>query len=184
MQATISRRSSTLASPRRALCRVPRVRSAVLQRGADAQVECSTSGSGDDNLWWRSLAAMDLQTVRPATTAAMLLMGLAMTAGAASASDLSEPLATMHAQPLAELAEMDFWGNIASYGRYFVTVMLGTGYAMLRPLQGMLKKPVTAVFGIVALVTLVYGTRVALEYMLGINTYDYDPDNYRIYTQY
>ncbi|KXZ46528.1 hypothetical protein GPECTOR_43g965 [Gonium pectorale] len=89
-------------------------------------------------------------------------------------------LADSHAQPLAELAEQDFWSNIARYGRYFVTVMLGTGYVMLRPLQGMLKKPVTAVFAILALVGLVLGTRVALELMLGINEYDYNPENFRI----
>jgi hypothetical protein len=98
--------------------------------------------------------------------------------------------------------------------RYFVTVMLGTGYVMLRPLQvrggphelssplqngtethrppphcgpctatssppplpgllqGMMKRPVTAVFGIVAIVALAYGTRVALEFMLGVNEYE------------
>jgi hypothetical protein len=27
-------------------------------------------------------------------------------------------------------------GNVIRYGRYFVTVMLGTGYVMLRPIAG------------------------------------------------
>ncbi|GLC41180.1 Protein of unknown function (DUF751) [Pleodorina starrii] len=146
------------------------------QRGSN---ECSTSGS--DNLWWRSLATLDLQKAQPVAAAALLALGVAATAGAASAAELSD---VHHAQPLAELAEQDFWGNIVRYGRYFVTVMLGTGYVMLRPFQSMLKRPVTAVFAIAALVALVLGTRVALEFMLGINEYDYNPENFRIASQY
>ncbi|GIL71787.1 hypothetical protein Vretimale_775 [Volvox reticuliferus] len=147
----------------------------IAQRGGN---DCSTSDSG--NIWWRSLATLDAEKVQPVAAAALLVLGLAATAGSASATELSD----MHAQPLAELAEQDFWGNIVRYGRYFITVMLGTGYVMLRPLQSMLKRPVSAVLAITALVALVLGTRVALEFMLGISEYDYNPDNFRIATQY
>ncbi|KAG2501345.1 hypothetical protein HYH03_001135 [Edaphochlamys debaryana] len=164
------------------LARVAAPRAAPSNSGS----ECSTSGS--DGLWWTSLASLDLAKAQPVTTAAILMMGLAATAGAASAADIAEvhaqalPLAE-HAQPMYDVAE-EFWGNLARYGRYFVTVMLGTGYVMLRPLQAMFKRPVTAIFGILALVGLVYGTRVALELMLGIETYAYDPDTFKIVTGY
>lgn len=140
--------------------------------------ECSTLGS--DNIWWRSLATLDMQRSQPCVAAALVVLAVAATADAASAMELSD----MHAQPLAELAEQDFWGNILRYGRYFITVMLGTGYVMVRPLQSMLNRPVTAVLAIGALVALVFGTRIALEFMLGISEYDYNPDNFRIATQY
>jgi hypothetical protein len=41
-----------------------------------------------------------------------------------------------HSAPmlLYQLAEggPDFWSNVVRYGRYFVTVMLGTGYVMVQ----------------------------------------------------
>ncbi|KAG2449709.1 hypothetical protein HYH02_005236 [Chlamydomonas schloesseri] len=162
-----------------------RVRVASQQRPASA--ECSSSGSSD-NLWWRALASIDAQKAQPVAAVAMLMLGMAAGADPASATDLSAMAdAHTHAQPLAELAEQDLLSNLARYGRYFVTVMLGTGYVMLRPLQAMFKKPVTAVFGLLALGALVYGTRVALELMLGLdNSYNfsYDGDNFRIVTDY
>ena len=44
--------------------------------------------------------------------------------------------ALAHQGPMADLSEggPEFWSNVLRYGRYFVTVMLGTGYVMLRPI--------------------------------------------------
>ncbi|PNW70595.1 hypothetical protein CHLRE_17g726450v5 [Chlamydomonas reinhardtii] len=159
-----------------------RVRVASQQRPCSA--ECSTSGSSD-NLWWRTLASIDAQKAQPVAAVALLMLGMAAGADPASATDLAMADAHSHAQPIAELAEQDLLSNLARYGRYFVTVMLGTGYVMLRPLQAMFKKPLTAVFGLVALGALLYGTRVALELMLGLdNSFSYDGDNFRIVTDY
>ena len=118
-----------------------------------------------------------------AAAATLLALGLALTADGAFAAEHLDS-ATRHAVPIADLAEQELWSNLARYGRYFVTVMLGTGYVMLRPLQAMLKRPVTAVFAIAALVALVLGTRTALEYMLGLNELGYDTSTFRIATEY
>lgn len=74
-----------------------------------------------------------------------------------------------------DLAENeDFWGNVARYGRYFVTVMLGTGYVMVKPLLNAFKNPVSGVLAVSAIVALVFGIKVTLELMLGLSSgFDY-----------
>jgi hypothetical protein len=42
----------------------------------------------------------------------------------------------------------EFFSNVLRYGRYFVTVLLGTGYVMVKPIAGMFKNPFTAVLAI------------------------------------
>ncbi|KAJ9520491.1 hypothetical protein QJQ45_000239 [Haematococcus lacustris] len=61
-------------------------------------------------------------------------------------------------------------GNVARYGRYFVTVMLGTGYVMLRPLTSALKNPVSAILAVGGLVGTVLFVKVTLELMLGTSS--------------
>jgi hypothetical protein len=75
-----------------------------------------------------------------------------------------------HAQHLYQVAEggQEFWSNVARYGRYFVTVMLGTGYVMLRPLAGAFKNPVSAILAIAAIVGGGYFVKFTLEAMLGL----------------
>lgn len=71
--------------------------------------------------------------------------------------------------PIYDLAEgQEFWGNVARYARYFVTVMLGTGYVMLRPLAGMFKNPISAILAIGGLVGGAYFMKFTLEAMLGM----------------
>ncbi len=143
--------------------------------------EPSTSGATNEDFFWRCISSLDAQKAQPLAIGALLVAGIAASADPASAGDLSH----LHgAQPIAELAEQDFWSNIARYGRYFVTVMLGTGYVMLRPLQSLFKNPVTAVLAIGAIVALVLGIRVALELMLGISEYEYNPETFRIASEY
>ncbi len=78
--------------------------------------------------------------------------------------------------PVLQLAEgQEFWGNIARYGRYFVTVMLGTGYVMMRPFAAAFKNPVSAILAIAAVAGAVIGTKVTLEAMLGVTE---EPFNY------
>lgn len=68
-----------------------------------------------------------------------------------------------------DLAEnQEFWGNVVRYGRYFVTVMLGTGYVMVRPIAGMFKNPVTGLLAIALVGGAVYGTKITLDAMLGL----------------
>jgi hypothetical protein len=111
--------------------------------------------------------------------AAVRLSGLVIVAAAclsaaeaaSAAGDLmasSSPEA--HAQHLYQVAEggQEFWSNVARYGRYFVTVMLGTGYVMLRPLAGAFKNPVSAILAIAAVVGGGYFVKITLEAMLGL----------------
>lgn len=84
--------------------------------------------------------------------------------------DVHAQLAAGAANPSYDLAEgEDFWGNIARYGRYFVTVMLGTGYVMVRPLLGLFKNPVSGVLTVVSIAGVAYGVKLTLEAMLGIS---------------
>eukprot|EP00197_Chlamydomonas_leiostraca_P013887 CAMPEP_0202869246 /NCGR_PEP_ID=MMETSP1391-20130828/12241_1 /ASSEMBLY_ACC=CAM_ASM_000867 /TAXON_ID=1034604 /ORGANISM="Chlamydomonas leiostraca, Strain SAG 11-49" /LENGTH=147 /DNA_ID=CAMNT_0049549541 /DNA_START=190 /DNA_END=633 /DNA_ORIENTATION=+ len=77
---------------------------------------------------------------------------------------------TMSANPQFDLAEgQEFWGNVARYGRYFVTVMLGTGYVMLRPFAAALKNPVSAIFAILGVVGGAVVLKFTLEAMLGVS---------------
>lgn len=109
----------------------------------------------------------------PLLTFAALLASCALAPGAfasaPSPSDLTPVLP--HLSPIYDLAEneQEFFSNVARYGRYFVTVMLGTGYVMLRPIAGMFKNPVTAVLGIALVVGAVVGTKVTLDAMLGLS---------------
>lgn len=71
--------------------------------------------------------------------------------------------------PQYELAgEESFLTNVARYGRYFVTVMLGTGVVMLRPLAGMFKNPVTGILAVAGLVGGAVFLKFTLELMLGM----------------
>lgn len=94
---------------------------------------------------------------------------------AASAAD---GMATGHphwSAAIGDLAENeDFWGNVVSYGRYFVSVMLGTAYVMTKPFAEALKRPKTAVFVIVGTVGLVWFLASAVKLMLGVDeSFDY-----------
>lgn len=80
-------------------------------------------------------------------------------------------------QPIMDLAEgEEFWGNVARYGRYFVTVMLGTGYVMAQPVIAAFKRPVTAIGAIVAITGTFVLLKFVLNAMLGVDEpFQYEP---------
>lgn len=68
----------------------------------------------------------------------------------------------------------DFWGNVVSYGRYFVSVMLGTAYVMTKPFTEALKRPKTAVVAVGGTVALFWFMTFAVKLMLGVDeSFDY-----------
>lgn len=72
--------------------------------------------------------------------------------------------------PQYDLAEnQEFWSNVVRYGRYFVTVMLGTGYVMLRPLRSMMDRPTTALLAVAGVVGLFIFVKFTLDAMLGLS---------------
>jgi hypothetical protein len=78
-------------------------------------------------------------------------------------------------QPVGELAEnQEFWGNVLRYISYFFSVMLGTGYIMLKPFAALLKRPVTAVLLLVGVAALLYFINFTVQSMLGVNEVLFD----------
>jgi len=118
------------------------------------------------------------------------LLALALTLAAASPAEAAEhtaaaahaaaaPAAATPLAPLYSLSEgEDFFANVARYGRYFVTVMLGTGYMMVKPVVGLVKKgPLTAVLALGGGAAAVLAVKFTLDAMLGLSepvVYDAD----------
>jgi hypothetical protein len=119
----------------------------------------------------------------PASALVALALALAAAGPAEAAADhaATASAAASSATPLYSLSEgEDFFANVARYGRYFVTVMLGTGYMMVKPVVGLFKKgPVTAVLALGGGAAALYGIKFTLDAMLGLSDaggLTYDPD--------
>lgn len=154
-----------------------------------AEAQNAVQEQQSSNLWLK-MATMDAGSVnQPAAIASLVLIGLALSADASTAAEASTQ-ASLHASatgaaaPLFDLSEEPILSNIARYARYFVTVMLGTGYVMLKPFQGLLKNPITAVLGVGGMVAFAFLIKYTVELMLGVEVYEYDPDSYNIVTAY
>ena len=72
---------------------------------------------------------------------------------------------------LNQLAAQDppFWENMVRYSRYFVTLLVGTGYVIVKPLGALLKRPQTAVLLIVGVGGGLFLVKFTLEAMLGLS---------------
>lgn len=71
-------------------------------------------------------------------------------------------------QPMQE----DFWSNILRYVSYFFSVLLGTAYTAVKPIGGFLKKPVSAVITVAAVIGLYIFVSSTVNAMLGVNQED------------
>ncbi|EIE21293.1 hypothetical protein COCSUDRAFT_83517, partial [Coccomyxa subellipsoidea C-169] len=60
-----------------------------------------------------------------------------------------------------------FWSNVGRYGSYFFSVLLGTAYTAVKPIGGLLRKPVSAVLTIAALIGLYVFVSSTVTAMLG-----------------
>ncbi|DBA73065.1 TPA: hypothetical protein ACH3X2_010006 [Trebouxia sp. C0005] len=75
--------------------------------------------------------------------------------------------------------EGDFWVNVSRYGRYFITVLLGTAYISVKPVLQLLKRPKTAVAVVIGLVALYLFVSTTVQAMLGVsNPLDYQPSGF------
>lgn len=81
--------------------------------------------------------------------------------------------------PVADLSsEAPIWENIVRYIQYFFSIMLGTGYVMLKPLGRLLKNPITAVFVIAGVVGTFYFVKITVNAMLGVDDlFEYEPSS-------
>ena len=87
---------------------------------------------------------------------------------AAQAADVASYYESLPA-PVFDLAsEAPIWENVVRYAQYFFSVMLGTGYVMLRPFAGLLKNPISAVFLIVGVAGFGYFVQFTVKSMLGL----------------
>jgi hypothetical protein len=66
----------------------------------------------------------------------------------------------------------DFWSNILRYVSYFFSVLLGTAYTAVKPIGGFLKKPVSAVITVAAVIGLYIFVSSTVNAMLGVNQED------------
>ncbi|CAK0787843.1 hypothetical protein CVIRNUC_011065 [Coccomyxa viridis] len=112
--------------------------------------------------------------------AASLLMALIAAGGlswfalssSVSAAEVQDNLPHFHpvAADLGQLAESeDFWSNILRYVSYFFSVLLGTAYTAVKPIGGFLRKPVSAVITIAAVIGLYIFVSSTVNAMLGVN---------------
>ena len=75
--------------------------------------------------------------------------------------------------------DSDFWVNVSRYGRYFITVLLGTAYVAVKPVLQLLKRPKTAIAVIVGLVALYFFVSTTVQAMLGVsNPLEYQPSGF------
>merc|ERR1712227_711558 len=72
----------------------------------------------------------------------------------------------------------EFCSNLARYSSYFITVMLGTVYIMIRPVFKMFNEPISAFLTLIAIVSIVYISIFTINSMLGItNSIDFYSQN-------
>merc|ERR1712187_995391 len=64
--------------------------------------------------------------------------------------------------------QKEFWSNMTSYAKYFVTVMLGTTYVMVNRFSGQFKKPSSSLLFVIGLLVTLYFLVVTIETMLGV----------------
>ena len=68
-----------------------------------------------------------------------------------------------------EPTQEDFWSNILRYVSYFFSVLLGTAYTAVKPIGGFLRKPVSAVITVAAVIGLYIFVSSTVNAMLGVN---------------
>lgn len=115
------------------------------------------------------------QAVNRSIVAALIIFALAWPAEPAAAAQHA------HQADVFQLAtgEGDFWVNVSRYGRYFITVLLGTAYISVKPILQLLKRPKTAVAVIVGLVALYLFVSTTVQAMLGVsNPLEYQPSGF------
>lgn len=88
----------------------------------------------------------------------------------------------VHGSEVFQLASEDnseFWVNVSRYGRYFITVLLGTAYISVKPVLELLKRPKTAFLVLTGVAVLYLFVSTTVQAMLGVsNPLDYQPSSF------
>eukprot|EP00884_Botryococcus_braunii_P003325 jgi/Botrbrau1/12994/Bobra.384_1s0018.1 len=148
----------------------------LLRRRATAPLQqrwlypCATQGCAEDDT--QHGASSDAIVGLPFLTTCLGIGAALFLLTASSAEALSDPGPQYYpvAADLNNLAQNeDFWKNLLRYGTYFFSVLLGTAYTALKPIGGLLKRPVTAVFTLAAIVGLLVFVSTTVKAMLGVS---------------
>lgn len=152
-----------------------------------AQAHKSTRASGADkrtkdklpSIAERLFAAgdVDMSLSLAAITVGAAAMAFAAGVEPSQASDLAGyPMLHPVAADVSQIAaQEDFWVNILRYFQFFISLMTGTAYVILKPFAGLLKRPVTAVLLVVGVVGFIFFLRFTIDAMLGLT----DPIDYQ-----
>lgn len=97
----------------------------------------------------------------------------------AHAAESMSQLANSLPSPVADIAsEAPIWENIVRYVQYFFSIMLGTGYVMLKPIGRLLKNPFTAILVIAFVVGMFFFVKTTVNAMLGVeDLFEYQPSS-------
>jgi hypothetical protein len=120
--------------------------------------------------------------LEPLARAGSLLGGVEMILPEAAhgAKGMEELMRSLPApSPLFSLAQdTPIWENVVRYAQYFLSVMLGTGYVMLKPFGQLLKNPLTGLLLVGFTVAFVYFVKVTVAAMLGVqDLFEYEPSS-------
>lgn len=149
-------------------------RADVLVRGGPRPFQCACSRH-ETVLESCKDATAGFKTVGTSVLAAILLFSLTWPAESQAA------VQHLHHSEAFQLAtgDSDFWVNVSRYGRYFITVLLGTAYITVKPLLQLLKRPKTAIAVILGLVALYLFVSTTVQAMLGVsNPLEYQPSGF------
>lgn len=123
----------------------------------------------------RTWTTMSAHAGRALDITGLAVAVLAFTAASFSLDGSWADAAQQHTQtlphmPILDLAEgeEEFWGNLARYGRYFITVLLGTAYITVKPIIALLKRPKTAVLVVGGAALLYIFVSSTVSAMLGV----------------
>lgn len=98
--------------------------------------------------------------------------------GVHAAESTGQVLAALPAPAFDLASDTPIWENVVRYAQYFLSVMLGTGYVMLKPFARLLKSPVTAVLLIGFTAGFLYFVNFTVKAMLGMEEpFDYNPSS-------
>lgn len=119
-------------------------------------------------------------TPSPQAVQAVVLTGAFLLIYGGLAQSQAAPT-SLHRPELFQLAseDSDFWVNVSRYGRYFVTVLLGTAYISVKPILEALKRPKTAFLVVAAVAALYLFVSTTVQAMLGVtNPLEYQPSGF------
>ena len=160
---------SSLQSHAFSSCRVSQSHQATSRSAQKLCICKAMCDSGDNETTWKPSSAQAI------ALAGILLLSFGYAAECQAATQQT------HGSEVFQLASEDseFWVNVSRYGRYFITVLLGTAYISVKPVLELLKRPKTAFLVLTGIAVLYLFVSTTVQAMLGVsNPLDYQPSSF------